>query len=42
MDPNHDGRYGCTKCNDFSNKNIEGFIFSKYHKCAKLDFDLSQ
>ena len=27
----------CKKCEDFANKNIEGFVISKDHTCLKLD-----
>ena len=27
----------CRKCEDFTNKNIEGFVISKSHTCLKLD-----
>jgi UDP-2,3-diacylglucosamine pyrophosphatase LpxH len=37
MNPNHDFKVGCKKCNQFTNNNIEGFVISKYHKCSNLN-----
>ena len=31
----------CRKCDDFANKNMEAFVISREHTCAKLDPEAS-